>query len=603
MIRFAHIEYLYALAVLVPVIALYYYGKWSRRRSMERFGNPVLLEGLVRTAGKHKRAIRFGMTAAALFLLIVGLANPRVGTKMEEVKREGVDVMIALDVSNSMMAEDIRPNRLEHAKQNISRMLDRLQNDRVGLIVFAGESYLQLPLTTDYGAVRLVLHTVDTDAVPVPGTAIGSAIRLAMANFAEGEKKHKVILLVTDGENHEDDAVEEAEKAGEEGVVIHAIGMGSPDGSPLPVYRNGVPAGFRKDRNGNVVISRLAESTLQGVAEAGGGVYIRATNRQNDFDDIFDRIESMEKKEFGARVFTEYEDRFQYFLGPALLLLFAGFFLSEQRTSWKFPVKLFGGKFLTILVPLLFLTCGSAVAQEGRSLVREGNSLYKHEKYPDAEVNYRKALESAGDHSLSGKFNLGDALYRQGRYDEAVEQFQNAAGSTDDDRIRAQALHNIGNARLKGGRLDESIQAYESALRLNPGDDDTRYNLEYAKRLLHQQQRQQEKQKEGEKNREQKKDGKDDQQGDRKKKQEQQQKGDDQKKERQRPGTQSQPSDKTGTRDNRKQDQNREGERRKDRISRADAERILEALKNQEQEVMKKLQKKVPARVNVEKDW
>jgi Ca-activated chloride channel family protein len=341
MLRLAHPEYLYGLLALVPAIALYYWAARRRAAMMARFGDPALLAGLVDSPGKRRRGIKFTLLAAAVVLLVVGLANPQIGTRMEEVRREGVDAIIALDVSKSMNAEDIRPNRLDHAKQNISRMLENLENDRVGLIVFAGQSYLQLPLTTDYTAVRLVLNTIDTDVVPVPGTAIGSAIRLAMESFIAGEKKHKVIILISDGENHEDDALSEAKKAGEEGVVIHAVGMGSEEGSPIPEYRNDAVAGFKKDEEGSVVLSRLNEGMLQALAAAGGGVYVRATNRQDEFDEIFRRIASMEKKEFGAKIFTEYEDRFQIFLAAALLLLLLELLLPERGASWRLAGKMF----------------------------------------------------------------------------------------------------------------------------------------------------------------------------------------------------------------------------------------------------------------------
>jgi Ca-activated chloride channel family protein len=341
MIRLAHAEYLYALLLLLPLAGAYLYASGRRKKMMERFGNPALMASLVASPGRYKRPVKFLLLAAAAAFLIMGLANPQIGTKLEEVKREGVDVMVALDVSNSMKAEDIRPNRLDHAKQNISRMLNRLENDRVGLIVFAGQSYLQVPLTTDYAAVRLVLNTIDTDVVPVPGTAIGSAIRLARESFLAGETKHKVILLVTDGENHEDDALSEAAAAKEEGVVIHTIGMGSAEGSPIPVYSGNSLTGFKKDNNGSVVISKLDGDMLAEVASAGGGVYVRATNQQNEFDEIFSQISSMEKKEFGAKVFTDFEDRFQVFIAIALILLLAEFLLSEKGSGWGIAAKLF----------------------------------------------------------------------------------------------------------------------------------------------------------------------------------------------------------------------------------------------------------------------
>jgi Ca-activated chloride channel family protein len=341
MIRFAHTEYLYALALLPMLVILFWWMLRVRKKSLQSFGNPTLLQQLMPTAGKYTRAVRFMLQFCAIGFLILGVANPQIGTKLEEVKREGVDVMIALDVSNSMKAEDIKPNRLESAKQEISRMLDKLQNDRIGLIVFAGDSYLQLPLTTDYSAAHLILGTIDVDVVPIPGTAIGSAIKLAMKSFAQGEKKHKVIIIITDGENHEDDAIAAAKEAHSEGAVIHTIGMGSPDGAPIPIYQNNTQVGFRKDADGNVVVTKLDEQALLQIAEAGGGKFVRATNQQNELEAIFKEVQSMEKKEFGAKMFTEYEDRFQYFLGMALFLVVVEFFVSERRNRFLAKLNLF----------------------------------------------------------------------------------------------------------------------------------------------------------------------------------------------------------------------------------------------------------------------
>jgi len=344
MFRFAHSEYLYALAFIPLLLVVFWWALRMRKRGLELFGNLSLLDRLMPSAGKYKRSIKYFLLLASLMFLILGLANPQIGTKLEEVKREGVDIMIALDVSNSMKAEDIKPNRLESAKQEIARMLEKLQNDRIGLIVFGGQSYLQLPLTTDYSAARLILSTIDVDIVPDPGTAIGSAIRLAMKSFAEGEKKHKVIILITDGENHEDDAVAAAKDAAAEGVVIHTVGMGSPDGGPIPIYQNNVTVGFKKDNEGNVVITKLDEQALREIAEAGKGTFVRATNQQNELDAVFKDIQSMEKKEFGAKVVTDYEDRFQYALVPAAIFLLMEFFISERKNKWLAQWNLFKEK-------------------------------------------------------------------------------------------------------------------------------------------------------------------------------------------------------------------------------------------------------------------
>jgi Ca-activated chloride channel family protein len=339
MIRFAHPEYLYLLATLPALLVLFFVAEYRRKRALQRFGTPSLLMRLVPHASRYRRMAKFSLLIAAAGFLIVGMANPQIGTKLEEVKREGVDIFIALDVSNSMKAEDIKPNRLESAKRQIALLLDKLQNDRIGLIVFAGDSYLQLPLTADYSAARLFLNAIDVDIVPVQGTAIGSAIRLAMKSFVEGEKKHKVIVVITDGENHEDDAVAAAKEAAGQGVVIHTIGMGSPLGAPIPIYQGKIQVGYKKDASGNVVITKLDEGILREIASAGNGVFVRATNQRDELEQVLREISAMEKKEFGAKVFTEYEDRFQPFLLFALLLLALEFFLSEKKNliveRWK----------------------------------------------------------------------------------------------------------------------------------------------------------------------------------------------------------------------------------------------------------------------------
>lgn len=331
MIKFAHSEYLLGLCIIPLLILLFWWGMFRNRKALEQFGNPALLSQLMTETSKYKRTFKFFLLIFGMFFLVIALANPQIGTKMEEVKREGVDIMIAIDVSNSMRAEDIKPNRLESAKQEINRLINRLQNDRIGLIVFAGESYLQLPLTSDFSSARLLLSAIDVDIVPIQGTAIGSAIRLAMKSFVEGEKKHKVIIVISDGENHEDDAITAAKEAHSEGAIVHTMGMGTPEGVPIPIYENNQRIGFKKDKNNNIIMTKLDEAGLQQIASAGGGKYIRATTGGDELGILMKEIESMEKKEFGAKIFTEYEDRFQYFLIIALFLVVLEFFTVERK--------------------------------------------------------------------------------------------------------------------------------------------------------------------------------------------------------------------------------------------------------------------------------
>jgi tetratricopeptide (TPR) repeat protein len=568
MIRFAHPEYLYGLLLIPLLIGLYLWSAHSRKLILRRFSNPAILQQLIPSLTRYKRGVKLFLITTAFALLIIALANPQIGTKMEKVKRQGVDILIALDVSNSMKAEDFKPNRLENAKRQISLMLDRLENDRIGLIVFAGTSYLQLPLTTDYSAARLFLSTIDTDIVPVQGTAIGSAIRLAMKSFVKGEKKFRVIIVISDGENHEDDAIAAAKDAADDGVVVHTIGMGSPAGIPIPEYQNGVAAGFKKDSDGNVVITKLDEQALQQIASAGKGKYVQATSSQNEMETLFREVQSMEKKDFGANVFTDFEDRFQYPLGAALFLLMIDFFISERKSNWsgKWNWSTLLGRAAVIL---FLLTSLDVSAESERSLIKQGNTQYKKKEFADSEASYRKALEKKKE-LREAVFNLGDAMYKQGRFSESADQFRLAASNAPDAASRASAYHNLGNAMLKEKKFQESIEAYKQGLKLNPSDQDTKYNLEYARRLLQQQQQkqQQPKQKDNQKDQQKKQEQKQDQQQDQKQ---------DQKQEPQQP--------------------------KKDQISKQDAERILEALKNEEKNVRKKLQKKPAAKVKVDKDW
>jgi len=269
-------------------------------------------------------------------LLIIGLSNPQVGTKMEEVKREGVDLIIAIDLSNSMMAEDIKPNRLERAKQAISRLIDKLEGDRIGLIVFAGEAYVQLPITTDYSAAKLFLSTVSTDIVPTQGTEIAKAIDLSVQSFDMENAQNKAIIIITDGENHDEKAIESAEKANKLGVFVHTLGMGLSKGGPIPIYNKyGHSAGYRKDRDGNTIVSKLNESLLQQIASSGKGTYVRANNSKAGLSTLFAEINKMEKKEIGTMVFTEYKDRFQLFIGLVLFLLFIDLILLNRKNKWS----------------------------------------------------------------------------------------------------------------------------------------------------------------------------------------------------------------------------------------------------------------------------
>jgi Ca-activated chloride channel family protein len=334
MFRFEREIYLYFLIALPVLFFLFYYLRNRRKKQLEKLGNSKLVNNLLSDYSKYKPWLHFSLALIIFTSIILVLANPQLGSKLSEYKRKGIDVIIALDISNSMLAEDIKPNRLERAKQTIYRLIDKIQTDRIGLIVFAGDAFVQLPLTTDYSAVKLFLSVVEPDLIPKQGTVIGQAIDIAVNQFKTNDKVKKTLIIITDGENHEDNAVAMAEEAATRSFKIFTIGMGSTNGAPVPLIRNGRRVGFIKDESGSVVTSRLNPELLQQIATAGGGKFIMAGNREANLSDLIDKLAGMDKTEFSSQLFTDYDDKFQYVAGLALFLLLIDFFISNRSNRF-----------------------------------------------------------------------------------------------------------------------------------------------------------------------------------------------------------------------------------------------------------------------------
>lgn len=344
MFRFEHTYFLWGLA-LVPLILLLFilYRRWQKN-ARQRFGENLRMQQLIPNRSQVKANAKFYLSLMAFIFIVIGLANPQIGTKQENVKAEGLELMVAIDVSNSMMAQDLSPDRLTAAKLAMERLIERLKSDRIGMIVFAGEAYIQLPLTSDYSAAKLFLQTIDNNIVPTQGTAIGAAIDLAINSFPKEEAKNRALIILTDGENHEDNAIAAAEEARKSGIRVFTVGMGSPSGAPIPVFKNGRQNGFRQDNEGNTVVSSLNEEMLQEIAMAGDGQYFRATNSGAGIPQIMQELSSLEKKEYDSKIFTDFEDRYQIFFGIAFFLLFIDVILSERKPKWIEKVKLFEEK-------------------------------------------------------------------------------------------------------------------------------------------------------------------------------------------------------------------------------------------------------------------
>ncbi len=342
MLRVANIEFLYLLLLIPAILIIFLLDERWKARTGKRFVSKRLRSVLIPDMSTWKSWLKFVLISTAYFFFVIALSNPQVGSKLEEVKRKGVDLMICLDLSNSMRAEDLKPNRLENAKLAISRLLDKIRNDRIGIVVFGGEAYVQLPITTDYAAAKLFLSTIDTDIIPIQGTAIGKAVELAESSFDMESPTSKAIIVITDGENHEDDAIEAAKAASQNDIVVHTIGMGSAKGAPIPIYRNGKNIGYLKDREGNSIVTKLDQSMLEEIARAGDGIFVRANASSAGLDMVFSEVERMEQADFGTKIYTDYEDRFQYFIGAGLLFIILEMLVFPRRNRFMSNLNLFG---------------------------------------------------------------------------------------------------------------------------------------------------------------------------------------------------------------------------------------------------------------------
>lgn len=337
--RFAN-EQLLVLLLLIPIfLTIYIIVTILKKRALNKFGDPQVVRALMPESSTFRKGFKFTLVLLALLALIIAIARPQFGSKLKEVKKEGIEIIIALDVSNSMLAEDIKPNRLERAKQAIYQLVDRLSNDKIGLIVFAGDAYTQLPITTDYSSAKLFLANIGPDIVPKQGTAIGSAIKLAMSSFTPNTDASKAIIIITDGENHEGKAVEMAREASDIGVKVYTIGMGLPKGAPVPVFKGSKT--YLKDRQGNVVISRLNQDMLSKIAATGGGQFFLANNTRIGLSKLYDKLNKLDKEIFETQEYDEYDDQFMYFIWITLVLLLFEAFILERKNRWLSKIKLF----------------------------------------------------------------------------------------------------------------------------------------------------------------------------------------------------------------------------------------------------------------------
>ena len=403
----------------------------------------------------------------------MALIRPKWGFQWEEVNRRGVDIILALDVSESMLAEDVSPNRLERAKREIIDLLNMMQGDRVGLVAFSGTSFLQSPLTLDYGAVRIFLDELDTDLIPVPGTAIGEAIKKSISAFDSKNKKSRVLILITDGEDHHGEPLKMAKMAYEEGIKIYTIGIGKEEGAPIPDRKRG---GFKKDSRGNVVTTQLDESTLQKIALDTGGSYVRSITGDLDLEKIYkDITKKVESKELVSGKRKRFEERFQWPLLIALLLLILEIFVKERKGSQ------------TVLGVMVFLCITVLPVQNIEAAPWDSQRKIGENDYQSK--NYNKALKSFLEaqvkepKDLELKYNTANSYYKMKEYDKAFKLFESTAKKGDNE-LSAKSFYNLGNTAYKMGRLKDSVGYYKKALEMKPDDKDAKFNLAFVRKEI-----------------------------------------------------------------------------------------------------------------------
>jgi len=493
MLRFQHPQFFVLLALLPVLFVFFYLARRKKKSIAKKIADPGLLGYLIKDYRPLIYNLKFIFLTIALGLLVIAAVNPRKPTGFVKVERNGINVMIVLDVSKSMLARDIRPSRLERAKQFCLKLVDKLNNDRVGIVVFAGKAYLQMPLTPDVTAAKMYINAADPDQIPAQGTVISSALQMAASSFSQEEKKYKAIVLISDGEDHDENAIKTARELAAQGAVIYTLGIGSPQGAVIPDQNTGQP---KLDKNGDMVLSKLNETELRSISEATKGKYILFENTDPAVDEIVSDMSKMDQRPVTDDSLTHFESFAFYFLGIAFLLLIIEFFMREKRKINNNLVKK-----IAVMLPFLFVCSHSLFAQKANKLVKEGNTLYQDKKYNEASKLYDEAI-TLNPNLPEAFFNKGNAGYRAGKTDEALADYDDAIKLLNDPVNKSNTFYNKGVVLQNSKKLPECIEAYKKALILDPSNEDARQNLQKAL----QQQQQQNKEQNREKNEQKKKD-------------------------------------------------------------------------------------------------
>ncbi len=545
---FEYIHYLWLLLLLPVIVFIYFYAVHKKKQAALKIGDAFLVNEL--TAGYNKKSYpkKFILLFFALLLVVLAIANFRTKTGTQTITRNGIDVMIALDVSKSMLAKDVQPNRLERAKQVLSKLIDKLSNDRIGIIIFAGRAYVQMPLTGDHAASKMYLNAASTEAVPMQGTVIGDALKMSYAAFNSKEKKYKAVILISDGEDHDDESISIAKEMATQGIVIHTVGIGSVEGTTI---KEDITGEDKKDKDGNVVISKLNEEVLADIATSANGTYETYTNTEAVVNKLYRQLSTMDKRNVEDKSLTNYKSWFQIILGLSFLLLIIEIFISEtKKKSMKRK------QYITTVLFLFFAITSSA--QADKVALKNGDAAYKKSDFENAITQYLEVIKTDSKNTTA-QYNLGNALYKANKKEDAITAYDKVIADAKTTTEKSNALYNKGVILQKDKKLQDCIETYKKALLQDATNADARHNLQLA---LQQQKQQQEEQK--------------------KEKQQQQEK---------------QNNDKNKKEENKPKPQ-------QSNISKNDAEQKLNALEQREKELQDKMHKAGSANSAVQdKDW
>ena len=594
MLRFEDPIFLWLLCILPVLIFIRLIG-WRRRHAkLKKLGDPELLKQLMPGVSKYRPTVKFCLMLSALALLIVMLARPQMGSKISHDKRQGIETIICLDISNSMLAEDVVPSRLDKSKMLVENLVDNFTNDKIGLIVFAGDAFVQLPITSDYVSAKMFLQNITPGLIQTQGTNIADAIDLASKSFTQQNNVGRAIVVITDGENHEPGATEAAAAAKKKGINVFILGIGNTTGAPIPMG----DGGYLKDHSGNTVMTALNENMCKELAQAGSGQYIHVDNTSDAEKTLNDDLAKLQKGDTSSVIYSEYDEQFQAVGILVILLLILEICILEVKNPLLRNIKFFEKAFsmgkaakssqlgkTSILLLLLIVNSALAFAQNDRTFIRQGNKLYRTQKWAQAETQYRKAI-SKNAKNTQALYNLGCALMMQQKDSMAMVQYQHAAQEETNVQRRSKSYHNMGVIMQNHREYAKAIECYKMALRCNPQDNETRYNLALCKKLLKNQPQKNNKDNKNNKNKNDKNKNKDQNNKDKDKNNEQ-----------------DKNNKKNNDKDKNKQNQN--DERNQDKMSKDNAEQLLNAAIQQEKATKQKMQKAMsqPKSRSYEKNW